>query len=128
MFTGDNLRELALRFRMTPIYDETIREALLLHVDFPSVREIYKSIRNGSIKIQTFGLKDKPTPIAYHLLYKHIDIPELIAPETVEKDTISRLKFSLDNMTVGLALFRLRRINSEPCSEITTHETSMPIM
>ncbi len=111
MFTGDNLRELALRFRMTPIYDETIREALLLHVDFPSVREIYKSIRNGSIKIQTFQSRDKPTPIAYHLLYKHIDIPELIAPETVEKDTISRLKFSLDNMTVDLLCF--------DCGELT---------
>ncbi len=111
MFTGDNLRELALRFRMTPIYDETIREALLLHVDFPSVREIYKSIRNGSIKIQTFQSRDKPTPIAYHLLYKHIDIPELIAPETIEKDTISRLKFSLDNMTVDLLCF--------DCGELT---------
>jgi ATP-dependent Lhr-like helicase len=111
MFTGDNLRELALRFRMTPIYDDTIREALLLHVDFPSVREIYKSIRNGSIKIQSFQSRDKPTPIAYHLLYKHIDIPELIAPETIEKDTISRLKFSLDNMTVDLLCF--------DCGELT---------
>ncbi|HKM75155.1 MAG TPA: DEAD/DEAH box helicase [Candidatus Bathyarchaeia archaeon] len=111
MFTGDNLRELALRFRMTPIYDETIREALLLHVDLTSVREIYKSIRNGSIKIQCFQSIDKPTPIAYHLLYKHVDIPELIAPETIEKDTISRLKFSLDNMTVDLLCF--------DCAELT---------
>jgi len=37
MFSGDSLKELALRFRITPIYDETIREALLLHVDFPRV-------------------------------------------------------------------------------------------
>lgn len=105
MYTGDNLRELALRFRMTPIYDETIREAMLLHVDFPKVREIYRSIRDGSIEVVTFHSKEKPSPLAYHLLYKHIDIPELIAPETIERDTISRLKFSLDNMSVDLLCF-----------------------
>jgi ATP-dependent Lhr-like helicase len=105
MFSGDNLRELALRFRMTPIYDETIREALLLHVDFPRVREIYASIRNCATEVIVFNARDKPTPIGFHLLNKHIDIPELIAPETVEKDTIERLRFSLDNMTVDLICF-----------------------
>ncbi|MGA2460830.1 MAG: DEAD/DEAH box helicase [Candidatus Bathyarchaeia archaeon] len=110
MLGGDNLRELALRFRMTPIYDETIREALLLHVDFPRVREIYRSIRNGSMEVAVFKALDKPTPLAFHLLNKHIDIPELIAPEIVEKDTIERLKFSLDNMTVDLVCFECGRL------------------
>lgn len=104
-YSGDNLRELGLRFRMTPIYDETIREALMLHVDFPGVRDIYKQIREGSMELTTFKAKDKPTPLAFHLLYKHVDIPELIAPEIVEKDTIERLRYSLDNMTVDLLCF-----------------------
>jgi len=104
-YSGDSLRELALRFRMTPIYDETIREALLLHVDYPRVREIYRSLHEGSIELSLFKAKDHPTPFAYHLLNKHIDVPELIAPETVEKDTINRLKFSLDNISVDLICF-----------------------
>jgi len=104
-YSGDSLRELALRFRMTPIYDETIREALLLHVDYPRVREIYRSVREGSIELLIFKATDHPTPFAYHLLNKHIDIPELIAPETVERDTINRLKYSLDNMSVDLICF-----------------------
>ncbi|MGD0422036.1 MAG: DEAD/DEAH box helicase [Candidatus Bathyarchaeia archaeon] len=104
-YSGDSLRELALRFRMTPIYDETIREALLLHVDYPHVREIYRSLREGSIELSLFKAKDHPTPFAYHLLNKHVDVPELIAPETVEKDTINRLKFSLDNISVDLICF-----------------------
>jgi ATP-dependent Lhr-like helicase len=112
MFSGDNLRELALRFRMTPIYDETIREALLLHVDFPKVREIYESIRAGEIKVASYHAKEKPTPLAYHLLYKHVDIPELIAPETIEKDTLSRLKFSLDNMTVDLVCITCGKVTN----------------
>lgn len=104
-FSGESLRELALRFRMTPIYDETIREALLLHVDFPRVREINKQIREGGMQVAFFKAQDKPTPLAFHILNKHIDIPELIAPETVARDTIERLRFSLDNMTVDLLCF-----------------------
>ena len=105
MYSGDSLRELGLRFRMTPIYDETIREALLLHVDYPRVREIYKSIRDGSIEVALFRAEENPSPLGFHLLNKHLDVPELVAPETVERDTIERLRYSLDNMTVDLLCF-----------------------
>jgi len=115
MFSGDNLRELGLRFRMTPIYDETIREALMLHVDFPRVREIYRRIRVGDMGVAVFRSEEKPTPLGFHLLNKHLDVPELVAPETVEKDTIERLRFSLGNMTVDLLCF--------DCGQITQAET-----
>jgi ATP-dependent Lhr-like helicase len=105
MFSGDSLKELALRFRMTPIYDETIREALMLHVDYPRVREIYRMIREGEMEVALFRAEDKPTPLGFHLLNKHVDVPELIAPETVERDTIARLRYSLGNMTVDLLCF-----------------------
>jgi len=115
MFSGDNLRELGLRFRMTPIYDETIREALMLHVDYPRVRKIYEQIRKGEMEVAVFRSQEKPTPIGFHLLNKHIDVPELVAPESVERDTIERLRFSLDNMTVDLLCFE--------CGEIGQAET-----
>ena len=115
MFSGDNLRELGLRFRMTPIYDETIREALMLHVDFPRVREIYEQIKAGEMEVAMFRADERPTPLGFHLLNKHIDVPELIAPETVERDTIERLRYSLDNMTVDLLCF--------DCGEVDQAET-----
>jgi ATP-dependent helicase Lhr and Lhr-like helicase len=115
MFSGDNLRELGLRFRMTPIYDETIREALMLHVDFPRAREIYRQIRSEGIEVAVFRSEERPTPLGFHLLNKHIDVPELVAPETVERDSIERLRFSLDNMTVDLLCF--------DCGQIAQAET-----
>ncbi len=105
MFSGDSLKELALRFRMTPIYDETIREALMLHVDYPRVREIYRRIREDEMEVALFRAGDTPTPLGFHLLNKHVDVPELIAPETVERDTIERLRYSLGNITVDLLCF-----------------------
>jgi ATP-dependent Lhr-like helicase len=110
MFSGDNLRELGLRFRMTPIYDETIREALMLHVDYPRVREIYRMIREGEMEVALFRAGEKPTPLGFHLLNKHVDVPELIAPETVERDTIARLQYSLGNMTVDLLCFECGKL------------------
>ncbi len=105
MFSGDSLRELSLRFRMTPIYDETIREALLLHVDYPRVREIYRMVREGEMEVALFRSRDKPTPLGFHILNKHVDVPELIAPESVERNTLERLRYSLGNMTVDLLCF-----------------------
>ncbi len=105
MFSGDNLRELGLRFRMTPIYDETIREALMLHVDYPRVREIYRMIKEGEMEVALFRAKEKPTPLGFHILNKHVDVPELIAPESVERNTLERLRYSLGNMTVDLLCF-----------------------
>lgn len=104
-YSGEALKELAIRFRMTPIYDETVREALLLHVDFDRVRHIYRQIRVGEMRVDGFKSREKPTPLGFHILYKHIEIPELIAPDTVEKGSIERLRFSLDNMTVDLLCF-----------------------
>src|SRR5207245_423710 len=43
---GD-LRSFEIRFANTPIYDEAVREALLLHADFARVREIVHKIRVG---------------------------------------------------------------------------------
>jgi ATP-dependent Lhr-like helicase len=78
---------------------------LLLHVDYPRVREIYGNIRDGTIQVLIFKAEDTPTPLGFHLLNKHLDVPELVAPETVERDTIERLRYSLDNMTVDLLCF-----------------------
>jgi ATP-dependent Lhr-like helicase len=63
------------------------------------------------MEVAVFRSQDKPTPLAFHLLNKHIDVPELIAPETVERDTIERLRFSLDNMTVDLLCFECGELN-----------------
>jgi ATP-dependent Lhr-like helicase len=112
-YSGDDLRELALRFRLSPIYDETIREALLLHVDYPTVRSIYRSLQEGSMELLLFRAKENPSPFAFHLLNKHIDVPELIAPETIEKDNVNRLKYSLDNMSVDLLCFDCGKVNHD---------------
>jgi ATP-dependent Lhr-like helicase len=110
---GDAMKELMLRFRLTPIYDETIREALMEHSDFEGVKEIFRTVKNGSLKVQFFQSKEKPTPLAYHILYRHVDIPELIAPENVAADNLARLRISIEGRVIDLLCFDCGVLTSE---------------
>jgi ATP-dependent Lhr-like helicase len=110
---GDAMKELMLRFRLTPIYDETIREALMEHSDFNAVKEIFQDIKTGAMEVQFFQSKDKPTPLAYHILYRHVDIPELIAPDNVAADNLARLRLSIEGRIIDLLCFNCGVLISE---------------
>src|SRR2546426_1657881 len=110
---GDAMNELMLRFRLTQIYDETIREALMEHSDFDAVKEIFQKIKTKAMDVQYFQSKDKPTPLAYHILYRHVDIPELIAPDNVAADNLARLRISIEGRVIDLLCFDCGTLNSE---------------
>src|SRR5437870_9715880 len=110
---GDAMKELMLRFRLTPIYDETIREALMEHSDFDGVKGIFKQIKEGTIDLRFFRSKDKPTPLAYHILYRHVDIPELIAPENVAADNMARLRISIEGRAIDMLCFECANLATE---------------
>ncbi len=110
---GDAMKELMLRFRLTPIYDETIREALLEHSDFDGVKEIFKQIKEEKMDLKFFRSKDKPTPLAYHILYRHVDIPELIAPENVATDNMARLRISIEGRAIDMLCFDCGDLTAE---------------
>jgi ATP-dependent Lhr-like helicase len=102
---GGAMKELQVRFRLTPIYDETIREAQIERADFEGVKKIFKRIKEQNMDVRFFRSKDKPTPLAYHILYRHVDIPELIAPENVAADNMTRLRISIEGRAIDLLCF-----------------------
>jgi len=89
------LAELPTRFEKTPIYEETIREAMQEKVDIPTVKKIMNAVREGKTKITTLLRLEKPTPIGYHILAKYTEIPELMAPERVLLSNIERMKLAI---------------------------------
>lgn len=110
---GENMKELVIRFRLTPIYDETIREALTVHSDFEGVKSIFQKVKAGNMELLFFRAKDKPTPLAYHILYRHVDIPELIAPENVQGDNLARLRISIEGRTIDLLCFDCGKLHRD---------------
>jgi ATP-dependent Lhr-like helicase len=110
---GGAMKELQVRFRLTPIYDETIREAQVERADFDGVKRIFKQIKEQNLEVRFFRSKDKPTPLAYHLLYRHVDVPELIAPENVAVDNMARLRISIEGRMIDLLCFDCANLSSE---------------
>ncbi|MBO3803943.1 MAG: hypothetical protein JTT11_08780, partial [Candidatus Brockarchaeota archaeon] len=88
----EELAEMAFRFSGSPIFKETLREALVEKIDLDNMKEVFKKIHSGEIEVKTFFSADSPTPISRHILSKFAEVPELIAPRTVEWDSVKRLK------------------------------------
>ncbi len=109
---GD-LRSLEIRFANTPIYDEAVREALLLHADFTRVREIVQKIRSGEIEVVVHRSEETPTPLAYPILRRYVEAPELFSPEAEREEILDRMRLHLSSEPVHLLCFECGHFNEE---------------
>jgi ATP-dependent Lhr-like helicase len=118
--------ELPRRFEKTPVYEETLREAMMEKVDIPTVKRIMKEINEGKIKITTLLRLEKPSPLAYGILAKFLQTPELMAPERVLLSNIETMKKELNARTVMLLCLgsgdwtaekRIRELPEKPTCE-----------
>jgi len=98
----ERMAALPSRFKKTPVYSETIREAMIEKVDIPTVKQIMKDIKRGKIKVRTLLRLEKPTPLAYHIFAKYSEVAELMTPEHVVLSNIERMKKSTLARTVRL--------------------------
>src|SRR2546421_4952873 len=109
---GD-LRSLEIRFANTPIYDEAVREALLLHADFERVREIVHRIRAGEIEVVIHRSEETPTPLAYPILRRYVEAPELFSPEAERDEILDRMLLHLSSEPVHLLCFECGHFHEE---------------
>jgi ATP-dependent Lhr-like helicase len=97
-----NLCSLPTRFESTPIFEEAVKETNKDLIDMQSAKNILSMIGEGSVKVFPFQSKDSPTPLAYHILYKYLDLPEAVAPDNLVKNTVQRMKLITFGMNVRL--------------------------
>ncbi len=88
--------KLRASFEGTPIYDETLREAMLEKVDVAKAKQIIRQAHEGKIAVSTLIRTEKPTPLAYHILAQYADISELMAPERVILSNIDKMRNSIE--------------------------------
>jgi ATP-dependent Lhr-like helicase len=94
--------KLKAAFEDTPIYDETLREAMLEKADLKKVKQIMREVKGGKMSVSTLVRQEKPTPLAYHILAQYADISELMAPERVILSNIDKMKNSIEARTATL--------------------------
>lgn len=118
--------ELARRFEKTPVFEETIREAMMEKVDIPTVKRVMREVQEGKIKINTLLRPEKPSPLAYGILAKFLQTPELMAPERLLLSNIDRMKKELNARMVTLLCIekgdwtaekRIRELSEKPLCE-----------
>ena len=120
---GD-LRSLEIRFANTPIYDEAVREALLLHADFDRVRDIVHKIRRGEIEVVIHRSEETPTPLAYPILRRYVEAPELFSPEAERDEILDRMRLHLSSEPVHLLCFECGHFHEEVrIGEMPDHPT-----
>ena len=90
----ERMAELPSRFKDTPIYDETIREALIEKVDIKRAKHVIRDVRTGKIRVSSLIRINRPTPLAHHILEKHLEVAELMAPEHAVLSNIEKMKKS----------------------------------
>ncbi len=98
----DRLAELPRRFRDTPIFEETIREAMLEKVDLSSVKDVMKKIEDGKITVKSMLCVERSTPLAYTILEKCSEVPELMAPEGALLSNLERMQSAISARKVTL--------------------------
>ncbi|MCW3982155.1 MAG: DEAD/DEAH box helicase [Candidatus Bathyarchaeota archaeon] len=103
--SAERMAELPSRFKTTPIYEETVREAFVEKVDVPTVKRIMKDVHKGRIKVYTLVRREKPTPFAYRMFAKYADVGELMVPEHLLSSNIGRMKNSALSRMVRLMCF-----------------------
>jgi len=106
--------ELKSHFDNTPVYRETIREALMEKVDIGRAKQIIAAVKAGKIKVTTYISHEKPSPLAYHILSKYGDATELMAPEKMLVNNIDKLKMAIDARETTLLCMK--------CGEWSTHQ------
>ncbi|MEM3638204.1 MAG: DEAD/DEAH box helicase [Conexivisphaerales archaeon] len=104
-----NLCSLPTRFENTPVYIEAMKETSLDKIDLEGAKKILKEIALGNIQLAWYQSKEKPTPIAYHMLYRYLEFPESVAPESLAKSTVQRMKLFI--MGTSLQLLCLKCAN-----------------
>jgi ATP-dependent Lhr-like helicase len=98
----DRIENLYYRFKNTPIYKETLREAHQDKLDVPTTKKIIKGINKGLIQVTTKTTKN-PSILARHILEKYADVEELIATDFSIEDQFEYMKKSINSRAVNLA-------------------------
>ena len=97
-----NLCSLPTRFEKTPIFEEALQETGRDLIDMERSKQVLLAVANGQVTVETFLAGDRPTPIAYGLLYRYLEVPEAVAPDSLGRSSYQRMKTSIFGTDVSL--------------------------
>jgi len=110
--SSEMMDDLHRRFKNTPIYRETMREAYQEKVDLDRVKWLVNAVSRGEVEVSA-KLVANPSPFSRHILMEYADLEELMVPEYVIKDELEYMRKSLEARMVQLACLNCGEWNSK---------------
>jgi ATP-dependent Lhr-like helicase len=97
-----DMHSLPTRFEKTPIFEEALQETGRDLIDMERSKQVLALVAGGEMSVETFQAGDRPTPIAYGLLYRYLEVPEAVAPDSLGRSSYQRMKASIFGTDVSL--------------------------
>jgi ATP-dependent helicase Lhr and Lhr-like helicase len=101
-----NLCSLPTRFEKTPIFDEALQETARDLIDMKRAGEVLTMVADGRVRVETYLAGERPTPIAYSLLYRYLEVPEAVAPDSLGKSSYQRMKATVMGTDVSMVCMK----------------------
>ncbi|HKW04207.1 MAG TPA: helicase-related protein, partial [Nitrososphaerales archaeon] len=102
MISGESLKELTIRFRFTPVYEETLREALMSKVDISGAIELLRNCSEGITRVEIVSVNE-PSPLAKYILSRYTEMEEY---ETPGGTTFDSMKSAIAKEILSLLCFK----------------------
>jgi ATP-dependent Lhr-like helicase len=118
-----NLCSLPTRFERTPIFEEALQETGRDLIDIEKAKGVLRDVAEGRLRVATFR-GERPTPIAYALLYRYLEVPEAVAPDSLGKTAYQRMKATVLSIRVEMVCMKcgtsqgrsaIAELPEEPC-------------
>ncbi|MCL5067672.1 MAG: hypothetical protein M1368_04885, partial [Thaumarchaeota archaeon] len=101
MLSGDAMKELAVKYRFTPIYEETLREARVSKIDIDGAIELLKECSDGRIQL-ALKTMEGPSPISRYILSRYLESEDY---EESPSDSVSSMRASIEKEWANLFCF-----------------------
>jgi ATP-dependent Lhr-like helicase len=101
LLSGEQMKELGVKFRFTPIYEETMREAFATKVDIPRSVEILQALGKGDFEIAAVKTEN-PSALAIYIMSRYADEEDY---STGSIDSVESMKLNAERELVSLLCF-----------------------
>ncbi len=103
MLSEDSLRDLVTKFRFTPVYEETLREALLEKVDEENSLDLLRKCKSGEIEVRAISCENGASPLGKYILNRYGE--QAGDPESM-LTSVESIKTAVSKEVISLLCFK----------------------
>ncbi len=105
MLSGEALKDLVVKFRFTPVYEETLREALLQKVDVDGSLSLLRQCKSNEVELLGIESSNGPSPLGMYIFSRYAEMDENYdGSKTL--NTVESMQASISNEIVSLLCFK----------------------